>query len=666
MGARVSASIPQFLAMSADDVLNRLRAPAETAEVMVQYRQQVDAWRTQIAVLRSAAQHFLTVREDARTWGLLLEFEIPRRQKRPDVVLLANSVIFVIEFKVGASSFERTAMWQVEDYALDLSDFHAGSSSHPVVPVLVATDASAPRRVDGSQYTSVMPVQCLIPSDLAPGILSLMSTHESASAPPLEIDAWARAPYRPVLSVIEAAEQLYAQHSVREISHAYADNLGLTCEAVVQAVRDAQSNGMRTVCFVTGVPGSGKTLAGLSAVHDPDLRKDGRSSGVFLSGNVPLVRILCEALARNRARTQGIPVAECRRKVRTFVQSVHTFIQEYGVDKPTTRPHENVIVFDEAQRAWDAEQVKRKRGIEKSEAELVLDIMSRCEGWSVIVALIGQGQEIHKGEAGLAEWKRAIEARSGEWHVVASPHTHVGDQEALFVGEDSVEVTWRPSLHLEVSVRSPRAKKIHDWVDRVLARRAEDASQILSEITAFPIVLTRELEEARRWLRDRSRGERRCGLVASSRNLRHRAYGLELSSGFRHGYKYEEWFLADSDDVRSSYQMEVAASQFECQGLELDWVGLCWGSDFCIDPKAGDWMVRHFVGNRWQRVGRAEARANLANTYRVLLTRAREGLVLWIPPGSPSDPTLDPEPLNATADFFRKAGVTDLDHAASE
>lgn len=656
MGASVAVSIPEFLALSPEAILGRLTAPVSTRSVTVQYRQQIDAWRTEIDLLRATCQRVLDARAEARTWAVLLEFEIPRRQRRPDVVLLAGTVLFVIEFKVGAARFDRSAIWQVEDYALDLHEFHAASGGSPIVPILVATNASASHRPQVTLTPTVAPVQCLRVSDLAEAILSIAPRHPQTEAP-LRLEEWVNSAYRPVLSVIEAAERLFAQHSVREISHAYADNLGETCDAVVQAVRDAQTNKSRTVCFVTGVPGSGKTLAGLSAVHDPELRKEGRACGVFLSGNVPLVRILCEALARDRARGES-SLAESRRKVRTFVQSVHTFIKEYGIEKPHQRPYENVIVFDEAQRAWDAQQVALKHDIEKSEAQLVLEIMSRCEGWSVIVALIGEGQEIHKGEAGLAEWMRAIQAQSGSWQVVASPHTRVQHGQALFVAEsDPIEVTWRASLHLEVSVRSPRAKNLHEWVDRVLSRRPEEAAAIMREITAYPVVLTREIEEARQWLRDRSRRDRRCGLVSSSRSLRHRAYGLELSSGFRHGYSFEDWFLRGPEDVRSSFQLEVAASQFECQGLELDWVGLCWGGDLCIDPMTGEWVARHFVGDRWQRVGREEAIANLFNTYRVLMTRAREGLVLWIPPGSPSDPSLDPAPLTATAEFLKRAGV---------
>jgi hypothetical protein len=652
--------VREFLSLAAEDVHTLLMTRGTAPTMSVQYRQQIDAWRIEIEVLREVCAKLVAARRDTERWSLLLEFEIPRRQKRPDVVLLADSVIFVIEFKVGSTSFDRAAMWQVEEYALDLHEFHAGSHDYAIVPILVATNATASERVECTRAPRVMPVHRLRPADLVSTILSAESACHLGDRDVLDRATWECSPYRPVLSVIEAAERLYAQHGVREISHAYADNLGGTCEAVVEAVRDAQTTGSKVVCFVTGVPGSGKTLAGLSAVHDPELRKDARSCGIFLSGNVPLVRILREALARDRVR-KGITRETARREVTTFVQNVHVFIEEYGIKNPNMRPHEHVIVFDEAQRAWDAEQVKKKRDIEKSEAALILEIMSRCEGWSVVVALVGEGQEIYKGEAGLPEWRRAIESRGGEWQIVASPHAiETGGAPWVVAEGGPLNITLRPSLHLEVNVRSPRAKRIHEWVDYVLTLRRTTAREILGGVTDFPMVLTRDLDAARRWLRDRSRGDRRSGLVSSSRNLRHRAYGLELSSSFRQGCRFEDWFLNGPSDVRSSYQLEVAASQFECQGLELDWVGLCWGSDFCIDPETGKWLIRHFVGSSWQKVTRADAKQNLVNTYRVLLTRARQGLVIWVPPGSSSDITLDPALLDSTADYLVNAGVQPL------
>ena len=295
----------------------------------------------------------------------------------------------------------------------------------------------------------------------------------------------------------------------------------------------------------------------------------------------------------------------------------------------------------------------------------MLDVMERCEDWAVIVALVGSGQEIHDGEAGLPEWGRALASSKENWVVLASPEVLPPAESPpgghLFSDSipNHIALRLEHALHLEVSVRSPRAQRIADWVDLFLRHQASEARRLLSGIQGFSMVLTRDLEVARKWLRDRSRGERRCGLIASSGARRLRAYGIELSSAFRHGYPYEKWFLNDPRDVRSSFQLEVAASQFECQGLELDYTGLCWGGDLTIDPLGG-WNYRRFRGARWERVKGGQERAYLLNRYRVLLTRAREGMVIWVPQGRPLDPTLNPDLFDATAELFHQCGVREL------
>jgi hypothetical protein len=308
---------------------------------------------------------------------------------------------------------------------------------------------------------------------------------------------------------------------------------------------------------------------------------------------------------------------------------------------------------------------ERKRSIDASEAELMLQIMSRVPDWAVIVALVGNGQEIHKGEAGLEEWGRALNQRSDEWRIVASPEVLPGGGSSFQLFPEAAgraAVRAEPRLHLDVSVRSPRAQRISDWVDLVLQGNTEQARSSLSGVRGFPLVLTRDLDEARSWLHDHARNDRRCGLVASSGARRLRAYGLEMSSPFRHGYPYEEWFLADHEDTRSSSQLEVAASQFECQGLELDWVGVCWGGDLTFDEKRHNWRYRRFIGARWQSIRQVVEQTYLLNRYRVLLTRAREGMVIWVPPGKTSDDTLDPALFDQTARLLLRAGVPLLEH----
>ena len=487
-------------------------------------------------------------------------------------------------------------------------------------------------------------------------------THDS-TRDALDPQQWESSPYRPSPSIIEAAEELFAGHAVREIAHAHSDNLTLTARALTDAIHRARDRGRRTICFVTGVPGAGKTLAGLNSVHDPSVRSLTGTSSVFLSGNGPLVRIVRAALARQPRA--GLTKQERARRASAFIQNVHTFIEQYGIDRPNETPCERVVVFDEAQRAWNAEKMRKK--YPASEPRMLLEIMERCADWCAVTALVGGGQEIHEGEAGLAEWGRALAASPKAWNVVVSPEILAGGASLagsrLFesaVPED-LNVHRESLLHLAVSQRSYRAQAITEWVNHLLDGEADSARDVASGCREFPIALTRSLATARSWLRERTRGEHRPGLVTSSGNARARAYGIEVSSEFRHGYPFEFWFLAPPSDVRSSFQLEVAATEFECQGLEVDWTCVCWGDDLCRQAGTEEWVYRRFRGNRWIRVRRDINRRYLLNKYRVLLTRAREGTVLWVPPGADDDPTRDRSLMDATAEYLHRAGAHSLD-----
>jgi hypothetical protein len=399
----------------------------------------------------------------------------------------------------------------------------------------------------------------------------------------MELEAWNLSAYRPVPTIVEAAEALYAGHNVREIAHSHAGaiNLTLTSDRLVEIIQRAQQRREKIACFVTGVPGAGKTLAGLNVVHNPALRKEERPPAVFLSGNGPLVKIVSAAIARDfRRRTNQ---SDGERTASTFIQNVHTFVRD-ALDKPDKPPAEHVVVFDEAQRAWNASHHARKTGREESEPETMLSIMDRHSDWAVLIALVGGGQEIHNGEAGLGEWGQALKHRFPHWRASMSPEALDGDSSVaghkLFADGDrgSVVVEQERVLHLKVNLRSFRALRLTEWVNAVVNGRASEAAAVADQLYAeFPMAITRSLSSARAWLRERARGLRRCGLLASSGALRLRADGLELSSGFRQGNRdlYVHWFLDELPDIRSSNQLEIAASEFECQGLELDWVGLC-------------------------------------------------------------------------------------------
>jgi len=664
MPAYYRSAIAEFLADDASRVLGILAAESAKTGFTDLKQRQTKAWQKQIEVLRTAFEAWVQEIPTSVNWGLLLEYPIPRRQKRVDAVLLAADLIFCLEFKTEDRSHSKQTQNQVEDYALDLRDFHEESRGRRIIPIAVALKAERIEPASDSVADDLVRAVALAnASDLAQTIALISSAESNPASQIINAAEWDFSSYRPVPTIVEAAEALYAGHNVREIAHSHAGaiNLTLTANKLIEIIQRAQRERLKVACFVTGVPGAGKTLAGLNVVHNPALRQEGRAPGVFLSGNGPLVKIISAAIARDFKRRVLIGSAE--RTTGTFIQNVHAFVRD-ALDKPDKPPAENIIVFDEAQRAWNADHNARKTGSEFSEPETILSIMDRHTDWAVIIALVGGGQEIHSGEAGLAEWGKSLRKRFPHWRVAVSPKALTGDtslagQRLFEDGKLDSVISQESALHLEVNIRSFRARRLAEWVDAVLVGDAQTAAGIVADLRDFPLVLTRSLATTRDWLRHYTRGLRRCGLVASSGAIRLRAEGIELSTGFRQGNRdlYVNWFLNDPTDVRSSNQLEIAASEFECQGLELDWVGTCWGGDFTFDLAGGEWTLRSFGGSRWRDVVKEVDRQFLLNKYRVLLTRAREGMVIWVPQGESTDPTRPPEWFDATAAFLQECGL---------
>jgi len=662
MAAFYRAVLADFLVDDAARIVGLLSSGTQHNELR---KRQITAWARQVDVLKSALGDLIRTTPAAGSWSLLLEYPIPRRHKRLDAVLLAADVVFCLEFKTEDKAHSIPSQRQVEEYALDLRDFHEASHDRRIVPVVVVPKAArVENSADRSSPDSVREVKLANAADLAQILLTEFEEEHSATVASIDPSAWDSSPYRPVPTIIEAAEALFAGHNVREIahSHAGAENLTTTSDRIVEIIKETQRLSQKVICFITGIPGAGKTLAGLKVVHDPELRQEGRPAAVFLSGNGPLVRIVSAAITRDFKRRMRVAGGE--REVGTFIQNVHAFIRE-GLEKSDRPPVEKVVVFDEAQRAWNADQNRKKNGEEMSEPELMLTIMDRHHDWAVLIALVGGGQEIHNGEAGLPEWGKTLREKFPKWRVVVSPKVIEHDTSTaghrLFHDGNagSLEIQREPSLHLEVNLRSFRARRIAEWVDAALAGEAAAASAIVPDLHGFPLALTRSLHRAREWLRLLTRGHKRAGLLASSGALRHRADGLELSSGFRQGNRdmFVQWFLTLPPDIRSSNQLEVAASEFECQGLELDWVGVCWGGDFCYDATRNGWAFRRFSGSRWGQMNNEVDRQYLLNTYRVLLTRARRGMIIWVPAGDARDHTRLPAPFDATADYLARCGL---------
>ncbi len=645
------SSVTDFLATSDDAILGELaRAHHHALE-----HQQRNAWIKQIEVLKDQLQA-------DRSGFVFLEFSIPRMGKRADVVVLRRGIVFVIEFKVGSEKFDRSAIDQVHDYALDLKNFHLGSHDLPIVPALVAPRAEN-MRTEARWADDLVAEPLLVGSC---GLRAVLATQRPHRTPEGEVAVkdWRTSGYRPTPTIIEAAEALYRNHAVDEISRsdAGAKNLQATSDRIAQIIETSKHEGRKSICFITGVPGAGKTLAGLNIAAK---RAKGHQDehAVFLSGNGPLVDVLREALARDQNASQGVPIGEARRRVKTFIQNIHHFRDEALVH--STAPPEKVVVFDEAQRAWTSDQatkfMQNKRGLDDfdmSEPEFLISVMDRHTDWCTVICLIGGGQEINTGEAGLVEWLSALQERFPAWDVHASS---LLEDRHYTVDAGATEMLKAPhiekhsDLHLAVSMRSFRAEQLSTFVSQVLDGDANGASQTLTLLKArYPIVLTRDLGKARAWLRQKARGSERFGLVASSGGYRLRPEGIHVKAKIEPA----NWFLNDRSDVRSSYYLEEVATQFDIQGLELDWAGLCWDADLrWIDE---NWHYHAFKGTNWQQVRDKTKRLYLLNAYRVLLTRARQGMVIFVPYGNVNDPTRSTEFYDGTFSFLRRCGLQAL------
>lgn len=656
MRAYYANSISEFLFSDEESVLGALTAESTFAVDIAQR----NAWLEEIRLLRRVLQAF-------PAGQILLEFVVPRLGKRIDAVVLVNGVVIVIEFKVGATVFARADVDQAWDYALDLKNFHETSHHRTIFPVLVITGAAGELHRGENRSADGVAVPSLVSADRLAELLQQLVGLRAGEPEPL--GQWESGRYRPTPTIIEAATSLYRRHSVHEIARHGADakNLSCTAEKVAAIIRQSRDSARKSICFVTGVPGAGKTLVGLDvATRFQDANSELHS--VYLSGNGPLVAILTEALARDRIqqeRLQGRAVrkGEARQAVKAFIQNVHHFRDEGLKDQKP--PPEHVTIFDEAQRAWNLaktvdfmQRKKGHRGFQQSEPDFLISCLDRHRDWAVVVCLVGGGQEINTGEAGIAEWLEVLRNRYPEWQVHLSSEL----TESEYAAADAIAalaaqrlVHFDDDLHLPVSMRSFRAEQVSPFVRHVLDLEIDAAAELYRSIARhFPIVLTRNVEQARHWLRQQARGSERYGLVVSSQALRLKPHAIDV----RAPVDPVHWFLDDRDDVRSSFYLEDVATEFQVQGLELDWVGVVWDAD--LRRHGAGWQHHSFVGSRWQRIHKADRQAYLKNAYRVLLTRARQGMVIVVPSGEPEDPTRDPAFYDGTYRYLRSIGIPEL------
>ena len=652
-----SDTIDQFLKKTRNEILGQITSLNQFDS----NRNTNQSWERQIDILKESLIGL--------NGELFFEFSIPRMGRRVDCVLIIQNIVFVVEFKVGEKEYLNSNYDQVWDYALDLKNFHKPSHTALLVPILVATEAHDLefQFLETSHEDKLIKPLKANKKNLKK-ILHYCLDFQKESLT-INGNEFVSGSYSPTPTIIEAAVTMYKNHSVKDITRSDADavNLTTTTKSVSEIIERAQIEKKKIICFVTGVPGAGKTLVGLDiATQHLDKEKDTHS--IFLSGNGPLVAILQEALTRDtvsRQKEVGNKITKSKAKegVKAFIQIIHHYRDAYLVDH--TAPFDHVAIFDEAQRAWDKEQtvnfMKRKKNqpdFAYSEPEYLISCLDRHQDWAVIVCLVGGGQEINTGEAGISEWLYAIKNSFPEWEVHISPNLTDSEYnafDAIKEIENECITVYNPDLHLSVSMRSYRAENVSLFIKQLLDLDTEAASDTLKHISdKYPIVITRDVETAKKWLKEKARGTERYGIVVSSQAYRLKPMAIDV----RVETDPVHWFLGEKNDVRSSYYLEDVATEFQVQGLELDWACVTWDGDFRYSND--EWKTYSFVGNKWQNINKEERKLYLKNAYRVLLTRARQGMVIVVPEGNVEDHTRQPEFYNGTYEYFEKIGLKEI------
>lgn len=691
------ASIADFTRDSLDDIFGKIARNDEGDSVA----EQKFAWAEEIEIMKRVLQPWKDENGE-----IIFEYSIPRLGKRIDVVVLMRSMVFAVEFKAGEDAYLQSAVEQVMDYALDLKNFHLASHHRTIVPILVATEAKkSSQELRFSVYDDHIYNPLLTNADNIGRLIREVLEREHAQPSSAdEFADWAISRYSPTPTIIEAASALYQSHSVEDITRHEAAGAALeeTTQFVLDVINHSKKHGEKSICFVTGVPGAGKTLVGLNVAIQQSIKAENdpegeRNLAVYLSGNGPLVKVLTAALAKDKQRRERekgnkCNITDAKREVSQFIQIIHRYRGnmlakiklpiiggKLEIDESKSIAHhtaghgevEHVAIFDEAQRSWDLEHLAgwlarggSRGGMKKvpdfpmSEAEFLIWSLDLRKDWAVIVCLVGGGQEINTGEAGIGEWIRAVNETFPDWKVYLSKH--LTDKE---YAEGNVEelVSNNPNaqqveqLHLAVSMRSFRAESLSNFVHCVLDRDVEQAKALYQSFrNNYPVVLTRDLDRAKAWLEEKARGSERYGIVVSSQAYRLKPLAIDV----RLQPDIESWFLADKKDVRSSLFLEDAATEFDIQGLELDWTCLVWDGDFRYTPNG--WDHNAFRGSKWMKIRQKEAQSYQLNAYRVLMTRARQGMIICVPEGKLEDHTRQPEFYDGTYEYLKSIGIEEI------
>lgn len=660
-----SAEIKEFLHMDTTYILAEIvkANPFDLTDL------QRDAWLEEIAILKRELRGIPEGR-------LMLEYTIPRMGKRVDAVVIFGGIVFLLEFKAGDTHYRNSTDNQVLDYALDLKNFHSGSKERIIVPISIPTAAFSDGNIQSIfKYSDGVCAPIRTTQNQIGAVIQYVCS--KWPSPPLDGLQWENSEYMPTPTIIEAAQALYSNHNVKEITRSDADahNLSETTEAIKRIIQFSKTHHRKSIIFVTGVPGAGKTLVGLnlaSEFHNNAMEEH----AIFLSGNLPLVTVLQEALARDKVQREKelgrrITKNTALREVKSFIQIIHHYRDEYVGNSRI--PTERVAIFDESQRAWTKQEISsfmaRKKGVRDflwSEPEFLIGTMDRRPDWATIVCLVGGGQEINKGEAGLPEWFDSLKRSYPQWDVYSARDL---DNFEYLRGRswqemtDSLHLKIDNDLHLATSVRSFRSEKVALFVRELLDNDLEAAKETYQELKVkYPIFITRDLDKAKDWVKTVARGSERFGLLASSNAARLKPRGIYYAKD-RSSLSPENWFLNGRDDIRSSYFLETVASEFETQGLELDYAIVAWDADLRIEN--GRW-THHQMSNRlsppnWSRIRNENNINYLTNAYRVLLTRARQGFVIYIPEGADDDATRKHEFYDGTYNYLCEIGIEEIE-----
>ncbi len=614
-----SAPIVNFLCQPTAEILGIIHSNDISAETTIQ---QSNTWEIEVEILKDQLRGL-----DGR---VIFEYTIPRMGKRVDVVVLHKNIVFLLEFKCGDMEYRASTYDQVYDYALDLRNFQKESHDKLLVPILVSTQAPEVANVIRERDRMIEPLSCNAKN--IGQVIRMVS--DRYTEPDFDYVAWENSEYLPTPTIVEAAQALYRGHNVHDItrSDAGAENLTVTTAEISRIIEYSKANHRKSICFVTGVPGAGKTLVGLNlAIQRSDAQRG--EHAVFLSGNYPLVTVLQEALARDKVeqekqRGNRVSKTDALRSTSAFIQIIHKYRDSFvGNDHI---PPERIAIFDEAQRAWTHEMIEKfmrtKKGVAEfrySEPEFLISTMDRHRDWAVIVCLVGGGQEINTGEAGLPEWFDSLRRAFPNWDVYITPQLNDVEYRRERAWQDMIadlNIFEHEKLHLATSVRSFRTPDLAAFVKAILDVDTERAKELYQRIKdKYPVRLTRDLNTAKKWAREQCQGTTRYGMLASSGALRLKPEGIFVKNEIN----VANWLLNGKDDVRSSYYLEDVVSEFDIQGLELDYSIVAWDADFRFDGT--EWTYYNFVGNRWQNVAAEERKLYLKNAYRVLLTRARQG-----------------------------------------